>query len=73
MLLICYFVGATLCALYVNMSLLFNVGKRRGVIKPLRLQRYNKKMTYANKRGFFCEKYETSGMTCRIMNDVTGI
>ena len=28
--------------------LLFNVGKRRGVIKPLRVQRYYKNLIYAN-------------------------
>ena len=39
--------------------LLFNVGKRRQKSKkPLRLQRYNKKMTYANKNEIFLENPE---------------
>ena len=38
------------------MSLLFNAVKASGrLFKPLRVQRYNKKMTYANKWGFFLD------------------
>ena len=43
--------------------LFYAVGTSERLFKPLRVQRYTKKMTCANKRRFFCEK-------CRIPFDL---